>query len=57
MMIAKDRCAAPNDLDGHLVTRVAMAMAMGVGGLARLQQQIQQVLVGLRSAKKPKPKE
>lgn len=49
---AKDGQAAPKGLDGHLVTRVAM----DVGSLARLHQQIQQVLVGLRSAKPGKPK-
>jgi hypothetical protein len=49
---AKDGHAAPKGLDGHLVTRVAMDL----GSLARLQQQIQQVLVGLRTAQKPKPK-
>jgi hypothetical protein len=42
--------AAPKGLDGALVTRVAM----GVDVLARLQQQIQQVLIGLREAQKPK---
>ena len=41
---AKDGQAAPKGLEGHLVTRVAM----GVDVLARLHQQIQQVLVGLR---------
>lgn len=41
---AKDGQAAPKGLDGHLVTRVAM----DIGALARLQQQIQQVLGGLR---------
>lgn len=49
---AKDGQAAPKGLDGHLVTRVAM----DVVSLARLQQQIQQVLGGLRSAKAGKPK-
>lgn len=49
---AKDGQAAPKGLDGHLVTRVAM----DVGALARLQQQIQQVLVGLRDARQPKAK-
>lgn len=49
---AKDGQVAPKGLDGHLVTRVAM----DVGALARLQQQIQQILVGLRSAKPGKPK-
>ncbi len=49
---AKDGQAAPKGLDGHLVTRVAM----DVGALARLQQQIQQVLVGLQTGKQLKPK-
>jgi hypothetical protein len=49
---AKDSQAAPKGLDGHLVTRVAM----DVGALARLQQQIQQVLVGLRDARQRKTK-
>ncbi len=49
---AKDGQAAPKGLDGHLVTRVAMDL----GALVRLQQQIQQVLVGLRTAKPEKPK-
>ncbi len=49
---AKDGHAAPKGLDGHLVTRVAMDL----GSLARLQQQIQQVLVGLRTAQKQKPR-
>jgi hypothetical protein len=48
----KDGQAAPKGLDGTLVTRVAM----GVDVLARLHQQIQQVLVGLRDARQPKPK-
>jgi hypothetical protein len=39
---AKDGQAAPKGLDGHLVSRVAM----DVGALARLHQQIQQVLAG-----------
>jgi hypothetical protein len=47
---AKDGQAAPKGLEGHLVTRVAM----GVDVLAGLHQQIQQVLVGLREARKPK---
>lgn len=50
--IAKDGKAAPKGLEGHLVTRVAM----GVDVLARLHQQIQQVLVGLRDARQPKSK-
>ena len=49
---AKDGQAAPKAIDGQLVTRVAM----DVGTLARLQRQIQQVLVGLRSTKPGKPK-
>jgi hypothetical protein len=40
------------DLESTLVTRVAM----GVDVLARLHQQNQQVLVGLRDARQPKPK-
>lgn len=50
---AKDGQAAPKGLDGHLVTRVAMDL----DALVRLQQQIQQVMVGLRAAKQPKAKE
>ncbi|WHZ29130.1 MAG: hypothetical protein OJF51_003931 [Nitrospira sp.] len=50
---AKDGQAAPKGLDGHFITRVAM----DVSALARLQQQIQQVLVGLRTAQKQKPKD
>ncbi|MBY0246739.1 MAG: hypothetical protein K2Q17_03635 [Nitrospiraceae bacterium] len=49
---AKDGQAAPKGLEGHLVTRVAM----DVGTLARLHQQIQQVLAGVRSARQAKPK-
>ena len=49
---AKDGQVAPKGLDGYLVTRVAM----DVGALARLHQQIQQVLVGLRDARKTKTK-
>lgn len=49
---AKDGQAAPKGLDGHLVTRVAMSVDV----LARLQQQIQQVLVGLREARQGKAK-
>jgi hypothetical protein len=49
---AKDGQPAPKGLEGALVTRVAM----GVDVLARLHQQIQQVLVGLRAAHQPKPK-
>ncbi|NWF72889.1 MAG: hypothetical protein HXY51_07615 [Nitrospirae bacterium] len=44
--------AIPKAIDGQLVTRVAM----GVDVLARLHQQIQQVLVGLRDARKAKAK-
>ena len=49
---AKDGQAAPKAVEGQLVTRVAM----GVDVLARLHQQIQQVLVGLRDARQPKTK-
>lgn len=49
---AKNGQASPKGLDGHLVTRVAM----DVSSLARLQQQIQQVLVGLQVGKQSKPK-
>ena len=47
---AKDGQAAPKGLDGILVTRVAM----GVDVLARLHQQIQQVLVGMREVNRPR---
>jgi len=50
--IAKDGQAAPKGLEGHLVTRVAMSVDV----LARLHQQIQQVLVGLREARQEKTK-
>jgi hypothetical protein len=50
---AKDGHAAPKGLDGHLVTRIAM----DVSALARLHQQLQQVLVGLREAMRPMPKD
>jgi hypothetical protein len=49
---AKDGQAAPKGLEGHLVARVAM----GVDVLARLHQQIQQVLISMRDARQPKPK-
>ncbi len=49
---AKDGQAAPKGLDGMLVTRVAMSVDV----LARLHQQIQQVLVNMRDARQPKPK-
>jgi hypothetical protein len=49
---AKDGQAAPKGLDGALVTRVAMSVDV----LARLHQQIQQVLVGLRDARQSKTK-
>jgi len=49
---AKDGQAAPKGLEGHLVTRVAM----DVGALAKLHQQIQQVLAGVRNARQTKPK-
>ncbi len=47
---SKDGQTAPKGLEGALVTRVAM----GVDVLARLHQQIQQVLVGMRAATRPK---
>ena len=47
---AKDGQAAPKGLDGHLVTRVAMSVEV----LARLHQQIQQVLVSMRDARQGK---
>jgi len=43
---AKDGQAAPKGIEGQLVTRVAM----GVDVLARLHQQVQQVLIELRDA-------
>jgi hypothetical protein len=49
---AKDGQAAPKGLEGALVTRVAMSVDV----LARLHQQIQQVLVSLREARQAKPK-
>ncbi|MGA6829214.1 hypothetical protein ACO9S2_16605 [Nitrospira sp. NS4] len=48
----KEGQAAPKGLEGHLVTRVAM----GVDVLARLHQQIQQVLVSVRDAQQSRPK-
>ncbi len=49
---SKDGQAAPKGLEGVLVTRVAMSVDV----LARLHQQVQKVLVGLRDARQPKPK-
>lgn len=49
---AKEGQAVPKGLDGHLVTRVAM----DISALARLHQQIQQVLVGLRETRRPRAK-
>ncbi|MDH4085093.1 MAG: hypothetical protein OEV99_15525 [Nitrospira sp.] len=49
---AKDGHAAPKGLEGHVVTRVAI----DIGALARLQQQIQQMLWELRGVQKPKSK-
>jgi hypothetical protein len=49
---AKDGQTAPKGLDGAFVSRVAMSVDV----LARLHQQIQQVLVGLREARQAKPK-
>jgi hypothetical protein len=50
---AKDGQAAPKAIEGQLVTRVAM----GVDVLARLHQQIEQVLVGMRDARQGKRSE
>ena len=50
--VAQDGQPAPKAIDGQLVTRVAM----GVDVLARLHQQIQQVLVGMRDARQAKQK-
>ncbi|MBH0182964.1 MAG: hypothetical protein HP490_15155 [Nitrospira sp.] len=50
---AKDGQAAPKGLEGHFVARVAM----DVGTLARLHQQIQQVLMGVRDVRQRKVKE
>ena len=47
---AKDGQVSPKGLAGTLVTHVAM----GVDVLARLQQQIQHVLVSLRDVRQPK---
>jgi hypothetical protein len=49
---AKEGQAAPKGLEGVLVTRVAMSVDV----LARLHQQIQQVLVSVRDARQPKAK-
>lgn len=49
---AKDGQAAPKGLDDALVTRVVMSVDV----LARLHQQIQRVLVGLRDARQGKPR-
>jgi hypothetical protein len=48
----KDGRAAPKAIDGQLVARVAMSIDV----LARLHQQIQQVLVGLRAARQQRAK-
>ncbi len=49
---AKDGPASPRRVGGHLVARIAMDVA----ALAHLYQQIQQVLVGIQAARKPKAK-
>jgi hypothetical protein len=49
---ANDAQAVQKGLEGSLVSRVAM----GVDMLARLHQQIQQVLITLRDARQPKRK-
>ncbi|MDF2458478.1 MAG: hypothetical protein K0S79_894 [Nitrospira sp.] len=47
----KNGQASPGGVDGQLTTRVAM----GVDALARLHQQVQQVLFSLRDARQPEP--
>ncbi len=47
---AKDGQAAPKGIEGQAVARVAM----GVDVLARLHQQIQQVLISMRDANRSK---
>ena len=49
---AKDGQSAPKGLEGALVTRVAMSVDV----LARLHQQIQQVLISVRDARQLKSK-
>lgn len=49
---AKDSQSAPKGLEGALVTRVAMSVDV----LARMYQQIQQVLVSLRDKQQAKSK-
>ncbi len=49
---SKDGQAAPKGLDGHMITRIAM----DVGAVVRLQQQIQQVLVSVQDEQKPRSK-
>lgn len=49
---AKDGQAAPKGLEGAIVTRVAMSVDV----LARLHQQVQQVLVSMRDAQQAKSK-
>ena len=49
---AKDGQAAPKGLEGAIVTRVAMSVDV----LARLHQQVQQVLVSMRDAQQGKLK-
>jgi hypothetical protein len=48
---AKDGQAAPKGIEGQVVTRVVM----GVDVLARLHQQIQQVLMEFRNVARSKP--
>jgi len=47
---AKDGNVTPKVIEGQFVTR----MAIGIDVLARLHQQIQQILVGLRDVRQPK---
>ena len=50
---AKNGQASPEGIEGQLVTR----LAMGVDVLARLHNQIQQVLVSMRDARQSNPTE
>lgn len=50
--MAMDGQTASKGLEGALVTRVPMSVDV----LARLHQQIQQMLVSMRDARQPKPK-
>ena len=49
---AKDGQAAPKGLEGHIVTRVAMP----IDNLVQLHQQLQQILMNMRTAQQSKAK-